>query len=168
MCNHSETFDEVYLSDDIVDEKIYIQIVDHFKHLGSFIKRGVADDRDIDARILKAGNAFGSIRNSLLNMHDSVKGSAYEPLITYFLIRCGILVFDQRASLKKFGVSIKDMFSVSVSIERKSQILKQETGQILRKNRRKTVKKTIETLGETCGNTRGNGRKQLGNQENIT
>ena len=59
------------------------------------------------------------------------------------------------------------MFSVSVSIERKSQILKQETGQILRKNRRKTVKKTIETLGETCGNTRGNGRKQLGNQENI-
>ena len=155
MCNHSETFDEVYLSDDIVDEKIYIQIVDHFKHLGSFIRRGVADDRDIDVRILKAGNAFGSIRNSLLNMHDSVKGSAYEPLITYFLIRCGILVFDQRASLKKFGVSIKDMFSVSVSIERKSQILKQETGRILRENRRKTVKKTHRNTGRNMRKHQG-------------
>ena len=155
MCNHSETFDEVYLSDDIADEKIYIQIVDHFKHLGSFIRRGVADDREIDARILKAVNAFWSIRNSLLNMHDSVKGSAYEPLITYFLIRCGILMFDQTAFLKKFGVSIKDMFSVSVSIERKSQILKQETGRILRENRRKTVKKTHRNTGRNMRKHQG-------------
>ena len=66
MYNNPETFAGADLSDVIVDEQSYIPIVDHFKYLGSFNGRGVTNERDIDARILEAGNAFGSIRNSLL------------------------------------------------------------------------------------------------------
>ena len=66
MHDNPETFDDADLLDVIVYEQSYITIADHFKYLDSFISRSVTDDRDVDARILKAGNAFGSIRKLLL------------------------------------------------------------------------------------------------------
>ena len=65
MYDNPETFDDADLSDVVVDEQSHIPIVNHFKCLGRFISRVVTDDRYIDARILKAGNAFWSIRKSL-------------------------------------------------------------------------------------------------------
>ena len=75
MYSNPETFDDADLLDVTVDEQSYRPIVDHFQYLGSFISRGVTDDRDVDARLLKAGNAFRSIRKSLFGsqyVHDSV------------------------------------------------------------------------------------------------
>ena len=63
MYDDPGTLDDADFSDVIVDEQSYIPIVDHFKYLGRFIiSRGVTDDRDIDARILKAGNTSGLIQ----------------------------------------------------------------------------------------------------------
>ena len=53
MYDNPETLDHADLLDVIVNEQSYIPIADHFKYL--------TYDRDIDARILKAGNAFGLI-----------------------------------------------------------------------------------------------------------
>ena len=89
MHDNLKTLDDAHLSDVIVDEQSYIPIADHFKYLGSFISRGVTNDRDVDARILKVGNAFGSIRKSLLGfqyLRDSVKGSVYRSLILPVLL----------------------------------------------------------------------------------
>ena len=38
-----------------------MRVVGHFKYPGSIVSNGVTDDRDVDTRILKDGNAFGSI-----------------------------------------------------------------------------------------------------------
>ena len=65
------------------------EIFDHFKYLGSFISISVTDDRDIDARMLKAGNKFWSIQKLLLGsqyMHNSIKESVYESLILPILL----------------------------------------------------------------------------------
>ena len=87
MYDNPGTFD-ADLSGAIVDEQSYISIVNHFKYLGSFISRGIIDDRGIDTRILKAGNAFGSIRKLFGSqyMHDSVKGSVCGLVILSILL----------------------------------------------------------------------------------
>ena len=61
MYDNPEIFDNTGLSDVTVNERSYKPIVDHFKYLGSFISRGFTDGRDVDARILKSGNACGLI-----------------------------------------------------------------------------------------------------------
>ena len=58
MHDNPKTFDGTDLSDVIVDEQSYIPIVAHFKYLGSFISKSITD---VDAKILKVGNAFVSI-----------------------------------------------------------------------------------------------------------
>ena len=45
MYSNPETFDGADLLDVTVDEQSYIPIVDHFQYLGSFISRGITDDR---------------------------------------------------------------------------------------------------------------------------
>jgi len=59
MYNDPENFDNVDLSDIIVDDQRYIPIVEHFSYLGSVISRGVTDERDVDSKMLKARSAFG-------------------------------------------------------------------------------------------------------------
>ena len=48
-----ETFEDADLSDVIIDEQSYIPIVNHFKFLGNFIRRGFTDERDVDAKIFE-------------------------------------------------------------------------------------------------------------------
>ena len=89
MYDNPERFHDAEPSDAIVDEQSYIPIADHFKYFSRFISRVVTDDRDIDVRILKAINAFGSIRKSLFGsqyVHDSVQGSTFESLILPVLL----------------------------------------------------------------------------------
>ena len=97
MYNNPEMLDDADISDVIVDEQSYIPIVNHFKYLGRFISRVVTDDRYTDVRILKAGNAFQSIRKSLLRsqyVHDSVKGSVYESLILPILLNLAVFKIE--------------------------------------------------------------------------
>ena len=106
--DNSETFDDADLSDVIFDEQSYISIVNDFNCLSSFIRRGFTDDREVDARILKAENAFGSQYVICLRVIH----------FTYFIIQYRILVFDQTASPKNFAVFIIDVFKLCVmSIE---------------------------------------------------
>ena len=46
--------------------KSYIRVVDHFKYPGSIVSKAVTDDRDVDVRILKAGNVFGLIWKAII------------------------------------------------------------------------------------------------------
>ena len=89
MHNDPENFDNVDLSDIIIDDQLYIPMVEHFSYLGSVISRGVTDETDVDSRILKAGSAFGSLRKSLFgsrDVFDEVKGMAYKSLILPILL----------------------------------------------------------------------------------
>ena len=89
LFNDPESFDNTDLSDVIVDDHRYIPIVDKFKYLGSVITRGVTDEQDIDTRILKASNAFGSLRSSLFgskHVNISVKGCVYRSVILPILL----------------------------------------------------------------------------------
>ena len=57
-------------------KKNYIRVVDHFKYPGSIVSKSVTDDRDVDTRILKDGNAFGSIWKSII-LPISLYGAEY-------------------------------------------------------------------------------------------
>ena len=67
MYDNPETFDDADLSDVTVDEQSYIPIVNHFQYLGSLPTEELTDNC-INARILKAGNAFGSIQKLFFNL----------------------------------------------------------------------------------------------------
>ena len=64
MFKDSDNHDNADLSDVVVGENRYIPIVDSFTYLSSVVTRNCADESDVDTRIKKAGNIFGSIRKS--------------------------------------------------------------------------------------------------------
>ena len=77
MYDNPETFDDADLSDVIIDEPSFLNTL-------AVLSAEALRMTDIDAKILKAGNAFGSIRTSLFGsqyVHDSPKVSVYESLI---------------------------------------------------------------------------------------
>ena len=85
MYTDSDTFDNTDFSDLIVGDNQYIPIVDQFVYLGSVVSSDCSDEKDVNARIEKASNAFGSIRKCLFSssqIRSTVKGAAY---ITYIL-----------------------------------------------------------------------------------
>ena len=83
------TFDGVDLSDITLGEHTYFPIVTKFCYLGSYITRDCKDIEDVNNRLKKAGNAFGSLRKPLFSsrsISDSAKSAAYQKLILKILL----------------------------------------------------------------------------------
>ena len=67
MYNHPDSYDNADMSDIIVRHDRYIPIVDHFSYLSSIISTNCADKNDVEARIRKAGGAFGALSKSIFS-----------------------------------------------------------------------------------------------------
>ena len=83
------TFDGIDLSDITLGEHTYFPIVTKFCYLGSYITRDCKDIEDVNNRLKKAGNAFGSLRKPLFSsrsISDSAKSAAYQKLILKILL----------------------------------------------------------------------------------
>ena len=84
-----DTLDGTDLSIIELGDKKYFPVVDKFCYLGTYITRDCKDSEDINHRLKKAGNAFGSLKNSLFSsqsISDRAKGSAYQKLILPILL----------------------------------------------------------------------------------
>ena len=84
-----DTYDNADLSDVIVGENRYIPIVDEFMYLGSMVTRDCSDEADVNRRIQKAGNAFGSLRKCLFSstqVTHKMKGIVYHTFILPILL----------------------------------------------------------------------------------
>ena len=84
-----DTFDGTDLSNIDIGDRKYFPVVDKFCYLGSFITRDCKDSEDVNHRLKKAGNAFGSLKNALFSsrsVSDKAKGAAYEKLILSILL----------------------------------------------------------------------------------
>ena len=89
MYDNPDNYDGADLSDVIVGDNQYIPIVDQFPYLGSIVARDCTDEKDIDNRIVKAGNAFGSLRKCLFSSTQvllRVKGIVYCTFILSILL----------------------------------------------------------------------------------
>ena len=89
MYTDPDTFDNADLSNVSLGGDRYIPIVDKFTYLGSVISSEYTDEADVDARIEKAGNAFGSLRKCLFSSTQvscKVKGVVYTSLILPILL----------------------------------------------------------------------------------
>ena len=88
MYKEADTYDNADLSDVILGRR-YIPIVDEFVYLGTVINRDCTDEADVNRRIQKAGNAFGSLRKCLFSstrIKPEVKGKVYETYILPILL----------------------------------------------------------------------------------
>ena len=89
MYKDSDNYDNADLSDVVVGENRYIPIADSFTYTGSVVTRNCTDESDVDTRIKKAGNAFGSIRKCLFastKVSLQVKGAVYSTLVLLVLL----------------------------------------------------------------------------------
>lgn len=108
MYENPDNYDNVDLSDVIVGGNRCIPIVDKFTYLGSVVSRDCTDVKDVDLRIVKAGNAFGSLRKCLFSSSQvslKVKGSVYSTLILPILLygaECWSLTEHLLRKLKTF------------------------------------------------------------------
>ena len=65
--NNPDSYDNADLSDIIVSHNRHIPIVDHFSYLGSIISTNCTDNNHAEARIRKAGSAFGALSKSIFS-----------------------------------------------------------------------------------------------------
>ena len=73
--NIPDTFDNANLSDIILNDR-YIPIVQKFCYLGSIISSDCSNINDVEARIRKSSNAFGTLRKSVFRsktVRDNIK-----------------------------------------------------------------------------------------------
>ena len=78
------SYDNADLSDIIVSHDRYIPTVDHFSYLGSIISTNCTKYNDVEARIRKAGSAFGALAKSIFSspyVNQKVKAMVYTSLI---------------------------------------------------------------------------------------
>ena len=83
------SYDSKDLSNINLGDGKYFPVVDKFCHLGSILTRDCRDDVDVLTRIEAAGNAFGSMRESLFsnrNISHAAKKVVYEGLILPILL----------------------------------------------------------------------------------
>ena len=85
-----ETLDNTDLSDIELGNGRFIPIVDEFCYLGSMVDRECGDETDIDARIEKAGNAFGALRKPLFS---STRVSYKAKQMVYVCLILAILLY---------------------------------------------------------------------------
>ena len=86
--NDRDSYDNADLSDIIVSHDRYIPIVDHFSYFSSIICTNCTDN-DVEARIRKAGSAFGALSNSIFSspyVNRKVKAMVYTSLILPILL----------------------------------------------------------------------------------
>ena len=84
-----DTYDDTDLSAVIIGENRCIPIVAEFPYLGSIVNRECTDENDVNARIKKAGNAFGALRKCLFSssqVRPDVKGMVYVAFILPVLL----------------------------------------------------------------------------------
>ena len=77
--NNPDRYDNAEVSDIIVSHDRYIPIVDHFSYFSSIICTNCTDN-DVEARIGKAGSAFGALSNSIFSspyVNQKVKAMVY-------------------------------------------------------------------------------------------
>ena len=89
MYDDPETFDGTNLSDIDLGDGISIPIVSKFPYLGSILSRDCTDILDVEARILKAGQAFGALRKCLFSSTQityAAKNQVYCGLILSILL----------------------------------------------------------------------------------
>ena len=125
-----ETFDNVNLEPIRIDDNCFLPIVDQFCYLGTILSRNCSDEADVNNRIRKASNAFGTLRKSILsNSHISlsVKSSVYEGLILPILLYGSeswclteklfnlLRVFHRRCVRSMCGVTMKHVFELRIT-----------------------------------------------------
>ena len=84
-----DDYDNADLTDIVLTNNRYIPIVNRFTYLGSIITTNGTDDLDIETRIRKAGNAFGSLRKSIFSscsVNYCTKGKVYCSFILPILL----------------------------------------------------------------------------------
>ena len=91
MYSNRDTYDDADLSDiSLGQEGVYIPVVDKFCYLGSWITRNGRDDVDVDARIVKAGAAFGALRKPVFR---SLKISMHAKKLVYSRLVLPVLLY---------------------------------------------------------------------------
>ena len=108
LYENRDTLDNTDLTDIELGNDRFIPIVAEFGYLGSMVERNCTDEADVDARIEKAGNAFGALRKPLFSsMRVSYKAKAlvYVTLILAILLygaECWCLTEKLYARLRAF------------------------------------------------------------------
>ena len=83
------TFDNTDLSNVELGDGVYMPVTSQMRYLGTILSRDGSDDADVAARIVAAGNAFGSLRSCLFssaNVALEAKTMAYTELILSILL----------------------------------------------------------------------------------
>ena len=89
MYTEPDTYDNADLSNIDLGGGLFIPIVAMFVYLGSILSRDCSDELDVDARIKKAGNAFGALRPRLFastNVSHASKQMVFTRLILAILL----------------------------------------------------------------------------------
>ena len=107
MYNNPDSYDNADLSDIIVSHDRYIPIVDHFSYLGSIISTNCTDNNDVEARIRKAGSAFGALSKSAFSspfVNQKVKTMVYTLILSIVLhgSQCWCLTEQLLCNLRTF------------------------------------------------------------------
>ena len=86
--NRPLSIKHLILSDIILNDR-YIPIVQQFCYLGSIISSDCSDKKDVEARIRKFSNVFGTLRKSVSGskiVRDNIKGKFYKTCILPILL----------------------------------------------------------------------------------